>query len=669
MAKHLIKKIEIPAGTDIFILDLEAESVARQQADEALQSGKENVGVAAGLVATEATARQTADNTLAQTVSDLSSALTVVQNWKSAMTDADSDSVINTLTELLDLAKNVPEGADLAALLAEKVSKSDIVNNLTSVLTNVPLSAYQGNVLKGLIDTLTTNLSNHTGDTAIHITAEERTSWNAKQAALNFTPENSANKSIPSGYAALDANGKVPEAQLPASALGVTKTQIIAALGYVPEDEAKKYAPGGYPGLDINQKISLANIPDGILEQYYAYGVTKQFNEETYTLDRIGNLSLHQSLPIQSKMKGCLLDEYGNVIEYLPPDSWVGQTLDGSKGQVMVEIPEYYCKFTTTDTSMTMMISELPLPGYTRNKKRYISAYEASINRGSGVLSSVVNGSANYRGGDNTSAWDGTYRSLLGMPVTNMSRTEFRNAARLRGSTQENSCAWNCLDYSLYKDICWLFYIEYSTLNSQLPFSSKINGYSYGGLGDGVTTMVDWGTYNNYNPIVPCGATNFVGATSGEVACQVGNTTQYVKANRYRGIENPFGHVWKWTDGVNIQVSGGVAKAYISETPATYSDSLYEGYTNVGTIASTEGYVKRILDNAKGCILPKEVGGSSSSYWCDYHWGNTAPDGLRGLLVGGGADDGVAAGLACSKSNDAPSVAGALVGSRLCFIP
>jgi hypothetical protein len=118
------------------------EATTRQQADEA-----------------EATARQNGDNNLAQTVSDLSAALTVVQNWKSAMTDADSDSVINTLTELLDLAKNVPEGADLAVLLAAKVSASDIVNNLTSVLTNVPLSAYQGNILKGLIDSLQNTLS------------------------------------------------------------------------------------------------------------------------------------------------------------------------------------------------------------------------------------------------------------------------------------------------------------------------------------------------------------------------------------------------------------------------------------------------------------------------------------------------------------------------------
>jgi hypothetical protein len=582
------------------------EATFRQQADES-----------------EAQARQTADNTLAQTVSDLSSALTVVQNWKSAMTDADSDSVINTLTELLNLAKNVPEGADLAALLAEKVSKSDIVNNLTSVLTNVPLSAYQGSVLKGLIDTLTTNISNHTGDLIVHITAEERAAWNAKQTQLSYTPENLAKKDV----------------------------------------------AGGYPSLNLDGKIPITQIPDTVVESEYAYGVMKNFDDSSPTLQRIGSSILHYSLPIQNKMRGCILDDFGNVIEYLPSGSWIGQTLDGSKGQVMVEVPSYYYKYSQIGNAMTMMISEFPLNGYTFVKKRYISAYEASINRGSGVLCSIVNDSVDYRGGDNTSSWDGTYRSLLGMPVTNMSRTAFRNAARLRGSAQENPYAWNCLDYSLYKDICWLFYIEYATMDSQIAFNSPdIYGRSRGGLGNGFTTKTDWGTYNNYNPIARCGASNFYGNGSGEIViATVSQDTVF--ANRYRGIENPFGHVWKWTDGVNIQVSGGIVKAYISETPANYSDSIYEGYTNVGTIASTEGYVKRILDNTKACLLPKEVGGSSSSYWCDYYWGNASPDGLRGLLVGGAATDGVYAGLACSLSNFAPSAANAFVGSRLCFIP
>lgn len=136
-------------------------------------------------VADEAAARQAADNNLSQAVSDLTAALGVIQAWKSAMTDADADNVVNTLTELLNLAKNIPEGADLAALLAQKVNASDIVDNLTSVLTNAPLSAYQGNVLKSLIDTLQGNISNHIQNADVHVSSEDRQSWNGKYSKPN----------------------------------------------------------------------------------------------------------------------------------------------------------------------------------------------------------------------------------------------------------------------------------------------------------------------------------------------------------------------------------------------------------------------------------------------------------------------------------------------------
>lgn len=47
------------------------------------------------------------------------------------------------------------------------------------------------------------------------VTDTEKTTWNSKQNALGFTPENSANKGLANGYAGLDATGKVPSAQLP----------------------------------------------------------------------------------------------------------------------------------------------------------------------------------------------------------------------------------------------------------------------------------------------------------------------------------------------------------------------------------------------------------------------------------------------------------------------
>jgi len=446
-----------------------------------------------------------------------------------------------------------------------------------------------------------------------------------------------------------------------------------AALGYTPENMSMKGVANGYAPLGFGAVIPMVHIPTYILEALYAYGATAIDTGGVYAFSSTGNASMRATLPIQSKMRGCLLDDAGNVSMYLPSLSWSDASLlDGSKGQVMVEIPEHYYKSSRQGNNISRMISELPLPGYKHAPKRYISAYEASTQRSTGKLCSVMNTSADYRGGDNTSAWDGSYRTLIGTPVTNMSRTAFRNAARLRGASFDNPTGWNCLDYSLYKDVCWLFYIEYATFNSQLPVSAKdANGFATGGLGNGITTMADWGAYNNYNPVVPCGATNLLGNGSGESSFT--NGVVNLTPNRYRGIENPFGHIWKWVDGVNIKVASCIASAYVSKTPESYSDSGIDGYELRGSLPNSSGYMVSPIymtpDNNEGDILPNTVGGSSSTYFCDYYYADNSWDGIHGLLVGGPAGNGVDAGLACSDSSVAPSSAYAGIGSRLCFIP
>jgi hypothetical protein len=226
----------------------------------------------------------------------------------------------------------------------------------------------------------------------------------------------------------------------------------------------------------------------------------------------------------------------------------------------------------------------------------------------------------------------------------------------------------------------WLYYIEYANRNSQAAFNAQpdANGYKQGGLGNGVTTIssADWNTFNGYYPFVPCGYTNSLGNTSGEVAYNIdvnGDGTKVVTtyANRYRGIENPFGHVWHWSDGINIEIKtdtdGGTSKVYVCDDPAKFSDSAYTGYTMRGLEARTEGYIKELLIGEFGDIIPTVVGGGSTTYWCDYHYTNIA-NALRGVLLGGTAYAGAYAGLGYVSSGDAPSLTSAFVGSRLCFL-
>lgn len=413
------------------------------------------------------------------------------------------------------------------------------------------------------------------------------------------------------------------------------------------------------------------------LEDQYAYGVEWDIASSSPDGVRVGNMQLHRELPVQSKMRRCLLGRDGGVKEYLDNElSWGGSYLDYA---VMTEMPEHWYKLYFNGTKFRMMLSEIPLPGYKHVDKFYISTYEARMYRTDNLLCSAAGASKssdpnsiNFRGGDNTAEWDDTYRSLLGCPVTSLTRDQFRQAARKRGS------GWEMYTYNAHKTLFWLFAVEYATLDSQKPFNAQkdANGFAQGGLGPGPTQMTNWANFNNTNPLIPCGYTNEFGNGSGEKAYVVknasGGTHATLMANRYRGIENPFGHIWKYTDGANIQVTtgdAGLSILWTTDDPSNFSDTSYTGYDKKGNICRTNGYAKKMLLGEDGDIVATEVGGSSSTYWCDYYYTYTSANRMQVVLVGGYADDGSIAGLVHVNTNLAPSAAARYFGSRLCFFP
>lgn len=417
------------------------------------------------------------------------------------------------------------------------------------------------------------------------------------------------------------------------------------------------------------------DIPD--IEERYAYGVEWDMASSSPDGKRVGNMQLHRELPVQSKIRGCVLDNSGGVKKYLGASSWSQEdmSIDYLLEAIMAEMDRFWIRFYIKGLKFGCMMSDTPMPGYTYINKRYMSAFEGGIDRPSMTLLSaygVGSTNVNRRGGDNTADWDGTYRSLLGRPVTNLTRDQFRQAARKRGS------GWEMYTYNAHKILFWLFAVEYATLNSQKPFNAQkdANGFAQGGLGPGPTQMTDWTNFNNSNPLIPCGYTNEFGNGSGEKAYVVknasGGTHATLMANRYRGIENPFGHIWKYTDGANIQVTtgdAGLSILWTTDDPSNFSDTSYTGYDKKGNICRTNGYAKKMLLGEDGDIVATEVGGSSSTYWYDYYYTNTSANRMQVVLVGGAAGDGSAAGLAYVNTNNAPSDARRYLGSRLCFFP
>lgn len=434
-----------------------------------------------------------------------------------------------------------------------------------------------------------------------------------------------------------------------------------------------------------NEDKAKVDLLAASIENIYAYGVLIDNNFSSPSLARIGNLELHKTLPIQSNMKGCLLLDNGTVNYYLKPTDWTkkldetASVLDGTHGQVMVEIPEYYVKYETVNAmQFKVMISTMEMPGYTLVPKKYVSAYKASLQRSNSKLSSVINLAADFRGGNNNATYDGTSKTFLGKPATAISLDSFRTYARNRAA----GTRWNCMTYEIRKSLYWLFVIEYANLNSQSAVTAKdtVTGYMQGGLGNGVTTVVgtEWNTFNGYYPIIPCGASNSLGNASGEVnyvCVDLGGAgvNRTVTANRYRGVENPFGDLYEWTDGILIDVktdaSGGTSTLYTGNTPANYTSSVLANYANKGLISRTEGTTKQILFGGNGDILPvNNVGAGSTTYYCDYFWRDITANVIKGVYFGGNAADGSAAGFVSANSIYAPSFTAAYIGSRLCFV-
>ena len=432
-------------------------------------------------------------------------------------------------------------------------------------------------------------------------------------------------------------------------------------------------------------RYEAANLLSQTLEAYW-YGVEWDITVSSPDVTRIGNMSFHASLPVHNKIYTCLLNDDGTENYKLNPTDWDKKLtggvsdLSGADGQVMICIPEHYFKSEAEFNIRRLKISDYALQDYTLVKKQYISAYEAALNRTNSKLASVKNATADYRGGDNNAAWDYDGRTLLGRPATSISRTNFRTYARNRGA------GWEMYNYPAHNSITYLYVIEFATRNSQKAVNAALdgNGYKQGGLGNGVTNLssASWSAWNSYNPFVDCGYSNALGNASGEVAFTMpnglpeehkdyGSLTTYV--NRYRGIELPFGHIYKNADGINVRIGADsdadpTSKVFISNDPTKWNDTVYTDMLEIGELPRASGYVKEVI---LGNIMPVATGGGSSTYWCDYFYTSLPGSGeaLRTVLLGGDAGSSAYSGFACGGSYASPANASANNGSRFCFIP
>lgn len=97
-------------------------------------------------------------NTADDSHNDIRLELKAISDRLTAFFDSDDQ----TLDELSEIVAYITSNKSLIdSITTSKVSVADIINNLTTNVSNKPLSAAQGVVLKGLIDTVSGNLANY----------------------------------------------------------------------------------------------------------------------------------------------------------------------------------------------------------------------------------------------------------------------------------------------------------------------------------------------------------------------------------------------------------------------------------------------------------------------------------------------------------------------------
>lgn len=205
-------------------------------------------------------------------------------------------------------------------------------------------------------------------------------------------------------------------------------------------------------------------------------------------------------------------------------------------------------------------------------------------------------------------------------PMTYGSRAEFRAAAANRGT------GWRQEDFDLVSGIQLLYLIEYADWNSQSMIGNGLTDWSSA-----------WPAWNNYNPIEKAGNSNSDGNATANTSGGDGIVGSYMS---YRGIENFFGHLWKWIDGININDN----VPYVSNTDTEFADDTVTNYTALGvTLAAADGYAVTLEQIARGFLAATVAGGSSSTYVTDYYY---QASGWRVATLGADANAALKAGVA-----------------------
>ena len=376
-----------------------------------------------------------------------------------------------------------------------------------------------------------------------------------------------------------------------------------------------------------------------------------------------------------SGMRRCNVNENGDILAYEDDPNF---KLDGTNGDVMVEIPKFYYKRTKTGTVEEWWICGTKLPGYELHPLFIDNGKEVSK-----VFHSAYNASSFTDETDNKVK----LQSITGVqPRVRTKRANFRTYARNKGDI------WGIEDISCVNALQLLYLVEYANTNSQSVLGCGVDSLSYSANhkaleettnGNTITIAstyknvykigqrIEIGTSQGVNNITTTprtvtaittddetgqttitfdgdpitiavgnmiwnvaplnGSCDDLNGKSGWLAGENNYSDHYADVN-YRGIEGFHAKLLRFIDGVNIKD----IVVYYANSMSDYADGVYDGkYRAVGySNAEVSGYISAFGydEKAPWVMFPTEAKGGSTTFVPDYYSQNT---GERLLALGG----------------------------------
>lgn len=374
-----------------------------------------------------------------------------------------------------------------------------------------------------------------------------------------------------------------------------------------------------------NQNVTLAP-PSAAIQRYV------DFTNNTSTLT--GDPDTH---PVYMDINRCNVSDNGTINAYYGD---AGYTEDGSNGQVMVKIPKFYYKVTPDSDGgldgvnirkCTWEISDSADDGFTLHP----AFYDANHNEIDYFLYGAFDAVGQNSSGTYGTSYNTTSDRLSSVAGSSMLPTNSLTRATARTMATNRGTGWYSVGVKQTMAVQMLMSVEYG-------FNSQI------GIGQGV---------------VSASAATYAGQTTGNVTS--GTQDNKTTPVNWRGIENFWGNIFDWIDGLNINNR----TPYVCNT-FTFVDDTSTGYTQISFNLPSSNYITAFGydSNNDWILLPSE---SSSTANTDGPIGDyvSSNSGWRVARLGGGwADDSVAGAFywSCSSSS---SAAGAIISARLMYIP